>query len=100
MGDSGKTKAHTSQLRHHAWVLPVVWTIIISASLLWNVFHVKKNTLEAARIQARSVYEKDVIYRRWNTGHGGVYVPVTEETLPNPYLTDMPERDITTLSGK
>ncbi len=31
--------------------------------------------------------------------HGGVYVPVTERTVPNPYL-DVPERDITTPSGR
>jgi len=100
MSDSRKIKAYTFQLRRHAWALAVAWTIIVSASLLWDVFHVRKESLEAARIHARGVYEKDVIYRRWNTGHGGVYVPVTEETLPNPYLSDMPERDITTLSGK
>jgi hypothetical protein len=41
---------------------------------------------------------KDVVYRRWNAGHGGIYVPVTDETPPNPYL-EVPERDITTQSG-
>lgn len=32
--------------------------------------------------------------------HGGVYVPVTEKTQPNPLLADIPERDIRTSSGK
>lgn len=32
--------------------------------------------------------------------HGGVYVPATNKTLPNPYLSDMPERDIKTPSGR
>jgi hypothetical protein len=32
--------------------------------------------------------------------HGGVYVPVTEETQPNPYLSDVPERDLITPSGR
>ena len=45
-------------------------------------------------------YAKDTLYRRWNTQHGGVYVPVTEDTPPNPYLRDVPERDITTPSGR
>jgi signal transduction histidine kinase len=61
---------------------------------------VRQNTLEAARIQAQVAFEKDVIYRRWNTGHGGVYVPVTKEVQPNLYLSDIPERDITTPSGR
>jgi PAS domain S-box-containing protein len=32
--------------------------------------------------------------------HGGVYVPVTDKTRPNPYLGHLPERDITTPSGR
>jgi PAS domain S-box-containing protein len=74
--------------------------MVIAASLGWNVFQVRQNTLETARIQAQTAYEKDVIYRRWNAGHGGVYVPVTAKTQPNPYLIDTPEREIRTPSGK
>ena len=33
-------------------------------------------------------------------GHGGVYVPATEETPRNPYLSHIYERDITTPSGR
>ena len=43
---------------------------------------------------------KDVLYRQWGARHSGVYVPVTPETPPNPYLSHIPERDITTPSGK
>jgi hypothetical protein len=56
--------------------------------------------LEGVKIQAHITYLKDILYRRWNAMHGGVYVPVTKETQPNPYLYDIPERDITTPSGK
>ncbi|MCA8977481.1 MAG: DUF3365 domain-containing protein, partial [Planctomycetes bacterium] len=38
-------------------------------------------------------------YRRWNALHGGVYVPVTETTPPNPLL-DVEERDLVTPSGR
>jgi diguanylate cyclase (GGDEF)-like protein/PAS domain S-box-containing protein len=55
--------------------------------------------LEEARIQATIAYKKDIIYRLWNAGQGGVYVPVTKKTQPNPYL-DVPEREIKTPSGK
>ncbi|MHC4441077.1 MAG: PAS domain S-box protein [Planctomycetota bacterium] len=33
-------------------------------------------------------------------GHGGVYVPVTEQTPPNPKLSHIAKRDITTPSGR
>ncbi len=42
---------------------------------------------------------KDLSYRIWNAGHGGVYVPVTEDTQPNQYLR-VPHRDVTTTTGK
>jgi len=68
-------------------------------SLAWNLRTIKSGILEAARIEARTAFEKDVVYRRWNAENGGVYVLVTEVTQPNPYL-DVPERDITTPLGK
>ncbi len=81
-------------------VAAILWTLIIAASLSWSIVRIQKETLEGARIQAHISYVKDIVYRRWNAGHGGVYVPVSEETPPNPYLAEMPERDITTQSGK
>ncbi len=80
--------------------LLVVWTVTVYSGLIWNITHEKANTIELAKIQARIAYEKDVIYRRWITMHGGVYVPVTEDTQPNPYMSDINDRDVTTTSGK
>ena len=100
MNDSQKTKIRFGGLGRAVWYVMAVWSVVIAASLTWNIVLVREETLEAARIEARVAYEKDIIYRRWNTGHGGVYVPVTKETESNPYLSDIPERDVTTPSGK
>ena len=100
MNISGKKKIHLSQFKNYAWILAVVWTIFIIASLIWNVVHERQDALENALIQARISYEKDILYRRWNASHGGVYVPVTNETQPNPYLSHIPERDIKTPTGE
>ncbi len=51
-----------------------------------------------AATTARSFFMSTVVTRRWNAMHKGVYVPVTESILPNPYLED-PLRDLTTTSG-
>ncbi|MEE8323172.1 MAG: DUF3365 domain-containing protein, partial [Candidatus Bathyarchaeia archaeon] len=98
----GSKKAKTLQLPLERYIgaLAVAWTVIIAVSLAWNVAREKQDTLEMAHIQAQEVYDKDIIYRRWNTEHGGVYVPLSENTQPNPYLSHMPERDITTPSGR
>ena len=45
-------------------------------------------------------FNKDQVYRRWAANHGGVYVPVSASTRPSPYLVDVPERDVTTPSGR
>jgi PAS domain S-box-containing protein len=78
------------------------WTIILTISLAWNYFLHETELGEVARISARAGFEKDVLFRAWNAQHGGVYVPATEETPPNPYLDErvVPERDIITPSGK
>jgi PAS domain S-box-containing protein len=55
---------------------------------------------EAARADARSDFDMDVLYRHWAALHGGVYVPVTALTPPNPYLTNVVERDLVTPSGR
>ena len=100
MNNPKKIKIPFLQMERYVWASAVIWTIVVATSLIWHSFHTKNEAIEAAKIQARTAYEKDVIYRRWNAGHGGVYVAVAKETQPNPYLSDVPERDITTPSGK
>jgi len=98
--NDGLFPAMQPRLRRYGWILAVVWTGIVAASTAWNVSQVWETTLEEARAQARGAYEKDLIYRRWSAAYGGVYVPVSEGTEPNPYLAGIPERDITTPSGR
>jgi PAS domain S-box-containing protein len=87
-------------LRNYFWVLLILWTVLVGSVLLWSLSQERIGTEETARIQARSAFEKDLIYRRWIAGHGGIYVPATENTPPNPYLSHIRERDITTPSGR
>ena len=51
------------------------------------------------RNDAKNAYEKDIMFRKWISMHGGVYVPITKKTPPNPYLKDIPNRDINTTNG-
>ncbi|GAB1393315.1 hypothetical protein MASR1M60_14780 [Rhodocyclaceae bacterium] len=55
------------------------------------------NTL--AQERGRILFSMVEMAREWNAGHGGVYVPVTETTQPNPYL-EHPRRDQTTTEGR
>ncbi|MCG8698712.1 MAG: PAS domain S-box protein, partial [Bacteroidales bacterium] len=75
-------------------------TLLFVVSLYWNIRNEYKNNNEYAIIEASASYNKDLLFRRWASMHGGVYVPVTDSTLPNPYLEFIPDRDISTVSGK
>lgn len=81
-------------------IVALVWTLIIGGLGYWHYNRVAAGFLENARTAARASIEKDITVRRWATIHGGVYVPQTEQTPPNPYLSHIPERDITTPSGR
>ncbi len=56
--------------------------------------------MQSAYIQATRSFEKDLVYRQWAASHGGVYVPISKETPPNPYLSHIKNRDITTTDGQ
>jgi diguanylate cyclase (GGDEF)-like protein len=95
-----KLEALSRHFRYLVWCLVVGETVVIGVSLAWNLEQIKQKFLEIARAQAVITLEKDVISRHWSAGHGGVYVPMTNDTPPNPYLAHIPERDITTPSGE
>lgn len=78
----------------------VVWTLVVSASLAWNLHSSEQQTMDMAYAEARAVRDKDMAFRRWGLRHGGVYVQVTEEEQPSPYLAHIPQRDVTTTDGK
>lgn len=81
-------------------VLAVVgWTFLCFLSGYFYVSIEKDRTLELAQKEAVTVFNKDKAFRYWGTRHGGVYVPTTEDTPPNPALSHMQERDIVTELG-
>ena len=81
------------------WGGLLFWSVLLAASLTRNLRQAELNLQEYARITARTAFAKDVLYRRWSSNHGGVYVAITAETQPNPYLKDVPGRDITATNG-
>jgi len=80
--------------------LAFLWSLAVVALAVWHYWQSYTTTIEVVRSSANQSYSKDLVYRSWATGHGGVYAPITPETPPNPYLSDIPERDIITPSGK
>ena len=99
MGEKEQGNSFTLFWRYVAGVV-IVWSIIIGGSLVSNIQLLDEQTMALARKEAIANFNKDQGFRLWGTKHGGVYVPVTEETPPSPYLSHIPERDIETPLGR
>lgn len=85
-------------LRFNAVLAALLWTLLLAASIAWNVYHQRQELLGNARLQAEAYINKDLSFRSWATSHGGVYVRPTEKSPPNPYIK-VPDRDVVTTDG-
>ena len=82
--------------RRPLWLLPLLlWAVLVLASLFDHLGDINSNALAVTAEGARNMFRMVVLTRAWNAQHGGVYVPVTDQVQPNPYL-EHPRRDVTT----
>ncbi len=79
--------------------LGLIWTAVLFSIFYLEVRHIHFQTERLSIHHARAFFQSIVTSRSWNAAHGGVYVPITEKTQPNPYL-DVPDRDVVTTDGK
>jgi diguanylate cyclase (GGDEF)-like protein len=80
-------------MRKPVIIVIAVWVLLVGISFWWNLENAKEEQKRATFQTSRDYFKLLVLTREWNAGHGGVYVPVTDDTPPNPYLED-PLRDI------
>lgn len=73
----------------------MLWLFVVGSSYWWNMTDQKIANKRLAFETARAFFQQIVTTRSWNAMHGGVYVPVTKDVRPNPYLDD-PLRDLAT----
>jgi len=90
----------TKDITRVVWGMAIAWTLITAGLFAINVRQHRQALRETAISQARTHFQKDLAFRLWAAIHGGAYVPITEQPPPNPYLSQVPERDIETPSGK
>lgn len=88
------------RIRIYAWSFAAAWTLLVLASAVSTIREHDESIANLARAEARAAIGRDILYRRWGSSQGGIYIPVTEKTPPSPYLSHLPERDIITPSGK
>ncbi|GEM_PF-589463 len=87
-------------VQRFTWILVVAWTLLMAGLSFDETRTIRQVTLEMASGEIRAYFSKDRALRIWGASHGGVYVPVDSRTPPSPYLSHVPERDVTTASGR
>jgi diguanylate cyclase (GGDEF)-like protein len=75
-----------------------VWIAMTVLSLGWSLTEAFQQRDVYAIQTSKSFFEVIHMTREWNAAHGGVYVPVTDSTQPNPWL-EPSNRDIVTDQG-
>lgn len=79
--------------------LIILWLFFLIIFASYHIYDEYKFVYKFALGEARESYDKYLLFRKWVALKGGVYVPITEDTPPNPYL-EVPERDVETINGK
>jgi len=88
-----------NRIDRYAGAAAIGWSLLCGLTLLFLIRATQKEIYADAKAAAQISIAKDVAYRHWVAARGGVYVPVSEATPPNPHL-QVPEREITTPSGR
>lgn len=92
--------SRTQQVWRDIKWLMVIWSLVIGASLTWSLLYQQHSFKSTLHTQAAAFHTMEMEYRNWIIHSGGIYAPVTDKTQPSPWLSGVPERDITTPSGK
>ncbi len=98
--DPGGASFGPDRARRYMFLLILGWSAVVGVSVVCNLLQIRHEAVLEARAVADATFNKDVVFRRWAAGHGGVYVPATDATPPNPNLSHIGERDVETPSGR
>lgn len=80
------------------FILPVIWTFLIAGSAIWNLHENYRSNYDKALIEAQTIFQHNLAYRRWNSMHEGLYARTGRLTQPNQYIMHK-NRDVMTRDG-
>jgi len=100
MNPKNNFNSRSSLLMSYFWYLTIAWTFIVSAFLLFGIIQIRSTQQKMIKKEASSNFNKDQALRFWATMHGGVYVPLSDDTPSNPYLKNIENQNIAISGGK
>jgi diguanylate cyclase (GGDEF)-like protein len=101
MKSTNQTRLSITQPGTYSLLLACAWTFVVFVSLLVSITVHRQEVLTTSLNVARAYIDKDILYRNWNSLHGGVYVETDKGLLPNPFFPpSVKDRDVITPSGR
>lgn len=80
--------------------LMLLWSAVVALSLGLTLYSHQTSYVKSLYGEAASIHAMDMEYRNWVIHSGGVYVPITDKVQPSHWLSNVPERDVTTPGGQ
>jgi signal transduction histidine kinase len=96
---SGDKTKRRLNINSYSLALFLVWTVLILSLSYYHIKDTHDMITDIAVKEARTHFNRDQAFRYWGASHGGVYVPIDENTPPNVNLSHIKERNIETPSG-
>jgi len=82
------------------YLLIASWSALMLLAASVSMYRDYEYATILAKNEAVVSVKKDIAYRKWIASHGGVYVPITKRTPPNPYLSHIENRDVNTSASQ
>ncbi len=82
------------------YIVIFIWSLLMAGAGLITCLNHCNYAEILAKNEAIVSVKKDLAYRSWVASHGGVYVPITDKTPPNPYLSHIKDRDVNTSASQ
>jgi diguanylate cyclase (GGDEF)-like protein len=82
-----------SGLNFFSMVLIALWTVMVAVSLWWNLAQQQRETLKIAFTAARVLHKEGLLYRRWASENGGVYITLSSKNPSTPNLSSLSQRE-------
>lgn len=84
----------TTFVKRSLLLLAIGWSLVIASAVVFYLWSNQQQTIETVKTRARTLLERDMLYRSWGLTKNGIYVRVSEVSQPNPNLAFLPYRDV------
>jgi len=85
---SEKVSKEIQRLKRYTIFFNIVWAVLVSISLIWNIYSVFSNVKQLAKSNARSYLTTEETFRNWVSNHSSLYASLSENTPCNPLNSD------------